>query len=99
MEKFNKLLNMGRSAQLEKLIENDHKEGYDSMNIHDSFTLINEKMHIISKEIFERHDKWAETRIPEEQLNYDILASKFADIMNYANMAILTCNKLKEEQS
>lgn len=96
MEKFNKLLKLGKEAQLQKLIENDHKQGFEDMPIHDAFILINEKMHIISKEIYERYDEWIGQVIPEDQLNLDIIQSKLADIANFAHMGILTCNKLKE---
>ncbi len=95
---YKELLKAGNKAQLEKLLENEHKNGFNS--IHPDYATRRIKVELdeleevmIAINICERHDVPTNSII---ELVKDY-RSEFGDIANFAHMGILACDKILEE--
>lgn len=79
---YSNLLQSGVSAQLEKLLENDHKEGFDSIPLAHLYQLLCVEV----SELWEAMISADNTEIVREA----------ADVANFAHMIILSMKKLKK---
>lgn len=79
------LLEAGNKAQLEKLKENEHKTGFDDLEIDYVYKRIKEE---VKELMFE---------LTENSINYVATRKELADIANFCHMGILTCDKLIKE--
>jgi NTP pyrophosphatase (non-canonical NTP hydrolase) len=87
---INNLINAGNKAQVEKLIENNHKHGFDHLSIDECIAgLLEEK-----DEACEEYNK--------KVIDFKALRRELADVANYAHMGIMACDreilKIKEEE-
>lgn len=87
---YEKLLNAGNKAQLEKLKMNEHKDGFDNIDIDDAF----EKIGCEYKELAFEFVK----KITDKE-EYDKIRHEAADIANFAHMIILACDKKLQEKT
>ncbi len=83
MRDYNKLLHAGNRAQVEKLIENSHKAGWDNIGIDYAINRIEDEV----RELHTAIDKRDVKEIRREA----------ADIANFAHMIILTCDRILYE--
>ncbi len=90
---YDKLLKSGNNAQLEKLKENEHKKGFDDIDIDYSFRRLHDEL----RELF--------SELAEDVIDYTKVRKEAADIANFAHMIIFKCdqvldrteNRIKEE--
>ena len=75
------LLEAGNKAQLEKLKENDHKKGFDSLDLPYIFKRITDEKNELCNELV------------NEPIDYKATRKEFADIANFCHMGILECDK------
>ncbi len=78
---YRELQQAGMKARLEKLLENDHKKGFDDIDL----------MYVAKRlldEVLEFHD--ALLGAPH---NYEEMRRELADIGNFADMGILKCDR------
>lgn len=85
MRDYDELLKAGNAAQLEKLKENEHKSGFNDINIDYAFKRLTEEVEELRKELFDKTGNGT----------YHIFntRSEAADIANFAHMIILACDK------
>ena len=85
MESIKKLIQAGNKAQLEKLHEHGHKNGFDNIDIDYAQSRI--------------WDEWSELVVESSLKNRDHkkIRHEAADIANFAHMIILQCDKIIEE--
>jgi len=81
MRDYNKLLEAGNKAQLEKLKENEHKEDWESMPFEYKCIRLHEEHHEFTDELIAINRDYAKIR------------HEAADIANFAHMIILACDK------
>ena len=81
MRDYTALIEAGTAAQLEKLEQNGHKEGFDNININYALKRITE----------EYVEAYQETH--ESIIDYSKVRHEAADIANFAHMVILACDK------
>ena len=78
---YAELLGAGNKAQVEKLLENEHKGGFSGQDLIDLFLLLQEETLELTREmVLEFYDPRAIRR-------------EAADIANFAHMIILECDK------
>ena len=82
---YKKLLKAGNAAQIEKLKENEHKEGFDSIDKSKLFKML-------YQEVGELHQAM---RKPD---NYKEVRREAADVANYAHIIILACDRIMEAE-
>lgn len=82
------LLKAGNLAQLEKLLENEHKESYDGMSVVEAFRLKEAEMEELRKEIFDSRG------FVIENPDYEKIRREAADNANFDHIIILECNRV-----
>lgn len=85
---YKALLEAGNKAQMEKLEQNGHKEGFDDSDI---FQLESDMVNEVSELEDEIYDEF--TCIETDLLDYAKIRHEAADIANFAHMIILACDK------
>jgi phosphoribosyl-ATP pyrophosphohydrolase len=85
MRDYRALLEAGNKAQLEKLKENEHKEGWDNINMKYAINRLNEE---VDELIIAKHRGY----VPE-------IRREAADIANFAHMVVLACDRMMGDQS
>ena len=89
MRNYDELLKAGTGAQLEKLLENPEKSGFDNINIEYALDRILD-------EFIELRDAIRKTGIPPIT-HLQLIRREAADVANFAHMIILRCDKELEE--
>ncbi len=84
---YEALLEAGNKAQLEKLRENEHKDGFDDISIA-----------YVMDRIEDEHMELEHAFDNVGDLGWESVRHEAADIANFAHMIILKCNKLIEEK-
>lgn len=92
MRDYTALLEAGNKAQLEKLEENGHKEGFDDIDISLCEERLKDEVKELDKEIW---DEYYEEYF--ENMDYKKIRHEAADIANFAHMIILACDKELEK--
>jgi hypothetical protein len=83
---INNLLHAGNSAQIEKLNENEHKDGFDKLPLY----LCLDGMLEEKDEVCEEYNK--------KVIDHKALRREFADVANYAHMGIMACDREIEKE-
>ena len=83
---YKKLFKAGKKAQLEKLLMNEHKDGFECIDIEYASDRIEEEWNELSAEVM-LIDTW------EDEPDYKKIRHEAADIANFAHMIILACDK------
>lgn len=92
---YTKLLKAGNAAQLEKLKENEHKTGFEDINIYYAYNRLKNELQELSIEMYYMPRKvWA----LRENINYPAIRHEAADIANFAHMIILQCDKIQKRK-
>ena len=86
-KKYDEMFKAGNKAQLEQMIKNEHKEGWDDIDI--LFALMK-----ISEHIPEAKQCWFKN--PEQ---WGLLRKYASDMSNLSHMIILKCDKKLKELS
>ena len=86
MRDYKKLIAAGNKAQIEKLKENEHKKGFDDIDIMETLSLLYGEFKELEYECV-----YSE--------NIDAIRLEAADIANFAHMIILKCDELLKENS
>jgi hypothetical protein len=76
-----KLLQAGNTAQIEKLRENEHKPGFDNIDINWAF----KRLHDEFRELF--------SELSEDNKDYSLIRKEAADVANFAHMIILAADQ------
>lgn len=84
---INNLINAGNTAQIEKLNENDHKEGFEELRVDECYVGAREELDEVYEEII------------KPVIDYKKARREFADVANYAHMGILACDKMIEKEN
>jgi len=79
---YKKLLESGNKAQLEKLKNNEHKSGFENLDIDYAFERLKEEVHELLVEL-----QGVKERNPSD------IRSEAADVANFAYMIILKCDQ------
>jgi len=85
MRDYSNLLDAGVAAQLEKLKENEHKKGFEDVDIYYVYRRIHDEYRELGEEIF--YDKF------QNNIDYNKVRREAADIANFAHMIIVKCNQ------
>ena len=85
--RYDEMFKAGNEAQLEQMVKNEHKEGYDKIDIN----------YAIDKIVDKADELWVRMRVKEN--NYVEIKTSAAHIANYAQMIILKCNKEIKNES
>jgi hypothetical protein len=85
MRDYKELLSAGTTAQLEKLMQNEHKEGFDNIDIEYAYRRIEEELKELDFELFKD--------AIEGRFDLTAVRLEAADIANFAHMIILKCDK------
>lgn len=83
---YDELLQAGNKAQLEKLIENEHKDGFDDIDIEYALDRLLDEYIELRKEIKSLND--STSKIWHRRIRHEA-----ADVANFAHMIILRCDK------
>lgn len=87
---YGKLLSAGNKAQLEKLQQNEHKSGFDNINVHYAFRRLTEELKELEKKLFQGFH-------PKHRFDIFNTRAEAADIANFAHMIILACDQENEK--
>ena len=93
---YEKLISAGNKAQLEKLKlpENQHKRGFDDIDIHYAVKRITEEINELVKETFKIQEKTGYLiTIPIDEMDIEAVRKEAADVANFAHMIILKCDQ------
>ena len=91
---YTPLINAGVAAQLEKLRENEHKRGFDDIDIEYANTRLSDEMEELTKELYEVSDGGGCTLFfRKENRDFSKIRHEAADIMNFAAMIVLKCDQ------
>ena len=91
---YKALLAAGNKAQMEKLEQNGHKEGFDDLEIKYVYKRLKQEMKELWKEIYSKPFLLMLSFIfPRHYTNYRATKYEFADIANFAHMGIMACDK------
>ncbi len=82
MRDYDKLLQAGNKAQLEKLEINSHKSGFNNIDLEYTLKRIKEE----TGELF--------IELCKPEWDYEAIRHEFADIANFAHMGILAVDKM-----
>lgn len=91
MREYDKLLESGNRAQLEKLYQNRHKNGFDTIMIIDATRRIKEELEEL-EEVACNHEK-------RDYPNFSNIRHEAADIANFAHMIIYKCDRELNNQT
>lgn len=91
---YDELLSAGQKAQLEKLKENDHKSGFDEIDIPQSFHRIKDEYIELGEELFYEKQgcSFFEYKFKKD-IDFEAVRKEAADVANFAYMIILQCDK------
>jgi len=92
MRNINELLNAGTMAQIEKLKENEHKDGFDSLDIIDTYMRLFDEVLELGEELFDNFGM-ADIMKLKEKPDYVSVRRESADVANFAHMIVLNCVK------
>ena len=84
---YEELFQAGNKAQLEKLHENEHKDGFDNIDIDYAYIRLEVEMDELLKELLLFPSS------KDRKKAYEKIRHEAADIANYAYMIILKCDK------
>lgn len=84
MRNYDELLSAGNAAQIEKLRQNEHKKGFDDLEI----GYIVKRLYDEFIETFEAFIEYSTTGDAEK------LRHEFADVSNFSDMGILACDRI-----
>ena len=85
MRHYTELLNVGMVRQLKKLKQNEDKPGFDNINFKWAYKRIKDETIELHTELF---------GVPgSAEPDYDAVADEAADIMNFAAMIIMECER------
>lgn len=84
---YNKLINSGTTAQIEKLKENEHKKGFDNIDVYYAFKRIIEETEELKNELYQFCFK-------KKNIDYNKARREAADIANFAHMIIYFCDRM-----
>ena len=94
MRDYKALLNAGNKAQLEKLEQPGHKEGFENIDIKYAYKRIRQETKELWKEIYLKpFVMMIGFILPKHYINYRSTRHEAADIANFAHMIILACDK------
>ncbi len=81
MRDYSKLLDAGNAAQLEKLLQNEHKRDFENIDLYYALGRL--------------HNEWEELadELLLNDLDYKAIRHEAADIANFAHMVVLKCDK------
>ena len=95
MRDYKKLIAAGNKAQIEKLKENEHKKGFDDIDIMYAFGRADEELQELCEELYDVHTMYGVRSLyPKEDIDYCNARHEAADIANFAHMIILKCDEL-----
>ncbi len=86
MRNYKELLKAGNAAQLEKLKENKHKDGFDNIDIYYAYKRLIEEKIELGDELYQPLGR-------KDFLDYQKIKNEAADVANFAHMIILKCKK------
>lgn len=93
MRNYEQLQKAGNRAALEKLQQNEHKSGFDDIDIHYAFKRVTDEAVELNKELFCKVEGTEYiTRIPYDKIDYSKVRHEAADIRNFCDMIILKCD-------
>lgn len=78
---YDKLIKSGITAQMEKLLKNGHKEGFENISLPH-----------IKLRIYEEYIEFLD-ELKKVDFDYEKIRHELADIANFCHMGILHCNK------
>lgn len=96
---YDELLTAGNKAQLEKLKDNEHKEGFNNIDLYYANERLSEEVEELEKELYNIAILEGTTQyFCKKKLNYKKIRHEAADVANFAHMIILACDKeIKKE--
>lgn len=97
MRDYDKLLEAGNKAQLEKLEENNHKRGFDEIDLDYAYGRIEDELLELKKELYDLYYGEFPCKILKDQYNCVDVRKEAADIANFAHMIILKCDQELEK--
>lgn len=89
MRDYDKLLQAGNKAQMEKLKIHDNKDGFDDIDIYYLYYRIKAEVEELKGELFANYGKQKLSCM----IDHRATRHEFADIANFAHMGILACDK------
>ena len=94
MRDYKELLEAGNKAQLEKLVQNEHKEGFDDIELKYAYKRIRQETKELWKELYLKPFLLMISAIfPRCYTDYRSVRGEFADIGNFAHMGIYKCDE------
>ena len=89
------LLNAGVTAQEEKLRQNEHKRGFDNVDLKYAFNRIREELSELSEALFGFDVRSSNIEDVDllENIDYSNTRYEFADIGNFSNMGVYKCDQ------
>lgn len=92
---YSALLGAGVRAQEEKLKENEHKRGFEDIDVYYAFDRIIDELKELRIELFQMEKTDHDIDFVRKREQYDLLKtrSEAADIANFAHMIILKCDQ------
>lgn len=94
MNKYKQLFNEGNKEQLEKLKQNEHKSGWDDIDIKYAF----ERLSHERDELLLKIKNYNIGTIHQTKIGLNEIKEEAADIANFAHMIIYKCNRLIEKE-
>lgn len=92
---YDELLKAGNAAQIEKLEQNEHKDGFGDIDIKYAYKRIKQETCELWKEIYLKPLlKMLSFMFPKHYENHRAIRHEASDIANFAHMIILSCNKV-----
>ena len=91
---YDELINAGVKAQLERLEQNEHKEGFDNIELKYAYKRIKQETRELWKELYFKPFLLMISAIfPRCYTDYRSVRGEFADIANFAHMGIYKCDE------
>ena len=95
MRNYTALLKAGNAAQLEKLEQNGHKEGFDTIGIIKAFDRLQDEVRELDEELYNTlTQEGCVIKFIKGTSDVKKARLEFADIANFAHMGILACDKI-----
>ncbi len=90
---YDSLIKAGNKAQLEKLKENEHKKGFDNIDLEYAFDRIEEELLELREELYDVYHGDFACRIFKDQYDCVKVRKEAADIANFCHFIIYKCDQ------
>lgn len=92
--KYSELFESGNKAQLKQMIKNEHKEGWNDINIKYAYKRIKQKTRILWREIYLKPFIFMVSgMLVRRYKDHRSIRKEAANIANFTQMIILKCDK------